>query len=105
LQFTIASATASLSPPVLTFFAGNPNANPPVPPSPNPTTALAGSAALAFAPTDVASLARLLDGLLQDAALRDRLRAAGKARIKSYSWDATARGTAAVYREVIARAR
>jgi glycosyltransferase involved in cell wall biosynthesis len=66
---------------------------------------VAGNAALTFSPLDSDALARLLDGLLRDGVERDRLRAAGKARVRGFSWDATARGTAAIYREVIAHAR
>lgn len=48
LQFAISSNTPSLPPPVLVFYAGNPNAMPPIPQSPSLTTASAGSGALAL---------------------------------------------------------
>jgi glycosyltransferase involved in cell wall biosynthesis len=39
--------------------------------------------------------------LLHDRGEAARLRAAGRGRAASFSWDETARGTASVYREVI----
>jgi glycosyltransferase involved in cell wall biosynthesis len=66
---------------------------------------VAGNAALQFPPDDTAALARALSRLLRDAEEAERLRAAGRARIAGFSWDATARGTAAAYREAIAHAR
>jgi trimeric autotransporter adhesin len=48
LQFTISSNTPTLPPPTLAFYAGNPNATVPIPQSPNPTTAPAGSDGLAL---------------------------------------------------------
>ena len=62
-----------------------------------------GSVAVSsFTPTDPAMLARLMDAVLSDAALAATMRANGRERVRSLTWDATARGTAAVYREALA---
>lgn len=61
----------------------------------------AGGAALTFPPRDVDALARALEALLHDPAQAARLRAAGRGRAALFSWDATARNTAAVYREAM----
>jgi len=61
----------------------------------------AGGAALIFPPRDIDALARTLTTLLRDPAESARLRAAGRGRAAMFSWDATARNTAAVYREAI----
>lgn len=58
---------------------------------------VAGDAALLFAPEDPAAIAAAMERLLTDAALADRLRAAGRERAARFSWAATARGTAASY--------
>jgi glycosyltransferase involved in cell wall biosynthesis len=65
---------------------------------------VAGGAALTFPPTDADALAKLMTKLLRDPVEVARLRAAGFGRAASFSWDETARGTAAVYREVIGHA-
>ena len=65
---------------------------------------VAGGAALTFPPTDVDALARQMQTLLRDREQAARLQTAGKGRAASFSWDETARGTAAVYREMIAHA-
>ena len=65
---------------------------------------VAGGAALTFPPHDPDALARALTLLLRDAREAARLRAAGRGRSTAFSWDLTARGTAAVYREVIGHA-
>lgn len=62
---------------------------------------VAAEAALRFHPLDAESLARELSRLYRDEALCERLRAAGRARAAQYSWDATARLTADVYREAL----
>lgn len=62
---------------------------------------VAGEAALQFPPLDVGALSNILDRLLADAVLRERLRAAGHARVREFSWEATARRTADVYREAL----
>lgn len=58
-------------------------------------------AALTFPPRNHDALAAALTTLLRDPAEAERLRVAGRARAAGFSWDATALGTAAVYREAI----
>jgi glycosyltransferase involved in cell wall biosynthesis len=60
-----------------------------------------GGAALLVEPTPE-PLAEALGQLLEDAALRARLRAAGLARAAQFSWERTARETLAVYRAAAA---
>ncbi len=62
-----------------------------------------GDAALLFNPRDDAALAQLLARVLDDAALRDELRAKSRARARNFSWERTARETLAVYRKVISQ--
>jgi glycosyltransferase involved in cell wall biosynthesis len=61
-----------------------------------------GDAGLTFDPTSPEELAVCIARLLEDAQLRERLRAAGLARAASFTWRASAEATAAVYREAIA---
>jgi glycosyltransferase involved in cell wall biosynthesis len=65
---------------------------------------VAGDAALLFPPEDPAAIAAAMERLLTDAALADRLRAAGRERAARFSWAATARGTAASYERATAYA-
>jgi len=65
---------------------------------------VAGGASLTFPPRDAAALARVMRTLLHDKGEAGRLRAAGRGRAVSFSWDETARGTASVYREVVSHA-
>lgn len=65
---------------------------------------VAGGASLTFPPRDADALARVMRTLLHDQREVARLRAAGRGRAASFSWDETARGTASVYREVIGHA-
>jgi glycosyltransferase involved in cell wall biosynthesis len=58
----------------------------------------AGDAALLVDPHDTEDIAAAMERLLIDGALRERLRAAGKARAAGFSWDETARLTAEVLR-------
>jgi len=58
---------------------------------------VAGGAALLFDPADPAAIRDAIERLLGDAALRERLRAAGLQRAAQFSWERTARETAAVY--------
>jgi glycosyltransferase involved in cell wall biosynthesis len=61
-----------------------------------------GSTAVAsFAPTDAARLAGLMSAVLSDGALAATMRANGRERVRSLTWDAAARGTAALYREAL----
>lgn len=50
---------------------------------------------------DVAPLADALDSILADPSLRDRLREAGLARARTFSWERTATETLAVYRAAL----
>ena len=62
---------------------------------------LAGDAALWFDPADHAELASVLQAVLADAALRERLRVAGLGRAARYSWDETAAQTLAAFEEAV----
>lgn len=64
---------------------------------------VAGTAALLVAPDDVLGLAEAMVRLAEDDALRDRLRARGRAQAESFSWQRTAEQTLAVYRELAER--
>lgn len=59
-----------------------------------------GEAALMVDPRDVEGLAKTMEKLLMDSALRDELIEKGFARTKLFSWEETARKTLAVYKEV-----
>jgi glycosyltransferase involved in cell wall biosynthesis len=65
---------------------------------------IGADAALLVDPMDVAQIADGLHRLLTDATLAGRLSEAGLARARRFSWDATARQTAAFYRAVHERA-
>ena len=60
-----------------------------------------GQAAAYFDPGDPDSLAGALGSLLADGAIRARLSEAGRSWAARFSWEATARQTVAVYREVV----
>jgi glycosyltransferase involved in cell wall biosynthesis len=61
-----------------------------------------GETALLVPPGDAAALARAIGALLDDEALRTRLSQAALLRSRTrFSWEATARATAEVYREVV----
>ncbi|GAA5235913.1 glycosyltransferase family 4 protein [Verticiella sediminum] len=62
---------------------------------------VAGDAALLVDPTRVDEIAGAMLRLAEDAALRERLSAAGHRRAQSYTWQRTAAATAAVYRELV----
>jgi alpha-1,3-rhamnosyl/mannosyltransferase len=64
-----------------------------------------GDACLLVDPTDTAALRGALERLAHDAALRRRLAVAGKIRAASYTWEHTARVTAAAYDAARATAR
>lgn len=65
---------------------------------------VAGDAALLVEP-DEAGVAEGLRRLLADAALRERLAAAGRARVQAFTWERCARETAAVLHRAAERAR
>jgi glycosyltransferase involved in cell wall biosynthesis len=61
---------------------------------------VAGGAALLVDPTRPEALAAAMASLLKDGELRQALRAKGLARARSFTWDAVAQQTIAVYRAV-----
>jgi glycosyltransferase involved in cell wall biosynthesis len=61
----------------------------------------AGDAAVLFDPVDPTAIAEAIERLLGDADLGRRLSAAGPARAAQFSWETTARGTAASYRRAL----
>jgi glycosyltransferase involved in cell wall biosynthesis len=61
---------------------------------------VAGDAALLVDPTDADAIAGAIASLATDGALRQRLRAAGRARARTFDWGSCARRVAAVYRDV-----
>lgn len=63
---------------------------------------VAGDAALLFDPADPAAIRAAIERLLGDAALRERLRAAGLARAAQFTWERTARETARAYERALA---
>lgn len=63
---------------------------------------VAGDAALTVPPDDTGALADALHRALQDAALRQQMRAQGIARAAQFTWEETARRTAAAYRRALA---
>jgi glycosyltransferase involved in cell wall biosynthesis len=63
---------------------------------------VAGEAALLFDPDDPAAIRAAIERLLGDAALRERLRAAGLERAAQFSWERCARETAAAYERALA---
>jgi glycosyltransferase involved in cell wall biosynthesis len=58
-----------------------------------------------FEPTNTDAIAAAIERLLQDSALRDRLRAAGREQAMKFSWRRTAEGTLSSYERVLANAR
>ncbi len=58
-------------------------------------------AVLSFPAEDPSALAQRMTSLLLDPTARERLSAAGRQRVKGFTWDATARATAQVYREAL----
>lgn len=64
-----------------------------------------GDAAVLVPPGDVAAFGTALGRVLDDAALRARLREQGPQRARGFTWDATARATRAAYRAAYAGAR
>jgi glycosyltransferase involved in cell wall biosynthesis len=62
---------------------------------------VAGDAALLFDPRDEAAIAVALQRLLDDAALAERLREAGRERARRFTWERTARATIDSYRRAL----
>ncbi len=60
-----------------------------------------GDAALLFPPGDDGTLARTLERVLEDAALRARLTAAGRARAAQFTWERAADVTVTVYESAL----
>ena len=65
------------------------------------TEEVAGGAAVLVDPKDARSIADGLRSVLDDAAFRERLRAAGRARAAELTWERCAREMQKVYREVL----
>jgi glycosyltransferase involved in cell wall biosynthesis len=65
---------------------------------------VAGEAALLFDPEDVDAIRSAMERLLRDAALADRLRAAGHERAAGFTWERTAELTVASYRRALGSA-
>jgi glycosyltransferase involved in cell wall biosynthesis len=61
---------------------------------------VAGEAAVPVDPRSVAGLAEAMERVINDRELAERLRAAGRVRAGSFSWDETARRTLEVYKSV-----
>lgn len=66
------------------------------------TAEVGGDAALLIDPSDVDALAGALAAVLDDDELADRLRARGRERAATYTWDRTASGTVDAYAAVLA---
>jgi glycosyltransferase involved in cell wall biosynthesis len=62
---------------------------------------IAGEAALLFDPRDKSAMAEALRRLLDDPALRERLRTRGLARVTEFTWERTARLTLESYRRTL----
>jgi alpha-1,3-rhamnosyl/mannosyltransferase len=62
---------------------------------------VAGDAAAWFDPDDAEALARLMAEVVAGADLREKLRAAGLARARTFSWAAAARDTLDLYRKLL----
>ncbi|MFP5256747.1 MAG: glycosyltransferase family 4 protein [Acidimicrobiia bacterium] len=65
------------------------------------TAEVAGDAGVLVDPLDVDEIAGALDRLLRDPAERRRLGAAARARAATFTWERTADGTVAAYREAL----
>ena len=63
---------------------------------------VAGDAALLFEPHDTAAIRAAIERLLGDPAERDRLRAAGLARVRDFTWERTAELTVESYERTLA---
>jgi glycosyltransferase involved in cell wall biosynthesis len=63
---------------------------------------VAGDAALLFDPHDEAAIAAALERLLRDPAVAERLIAAGRLRVREFTWERTARATIGSYMRALA---
>jgi alpha-1,3-rhamnosyl/mannosyltransferase len=68
-------------------------------------TEITGGAGLTVAPGSEEDLQDAIVRLLEDGALRQRLRDAGLSRSERFTWQRTARETAAVYEQAVGEAR
>jgi glycosyltransferase involved in cell wall biosynthesis len=64
---------------------------------------VAGDAALLFDPREESAIADAVTRLLTDRALRERLIAAGRLRVREFTWERTARATIDSYRRALGR--
>jgi glycosyltransferase involved in cell wall biosynthesis len=60
-----------------------------------------GDAVLYFDPTDIGAISQAIVRLLEDVALRDRLRRAGPERARMFTWEQTAQATVESYRRAV----
>ena len=63
-----------------------------------------GDAVVYFEPTDVGAMTLAISGVLEDAALRERLRKAGPEQARAFTWERTALDTLESYRRALPRA-
>jgi glycosyltransferase involved in cell wall biosynthesis len=66
---------------------------------------VAGDAALFFDPYDTAQISHALRRILDDAELRERLRARGREHVEAFTWERTASLTLASYERVVSESR
>jgi glycosyltransferase involved in cell wall biosynthesis len=62
---------------------------------------VAGDAAILVDPNDAGAIAKAVACLLDDPALAEKLRAAGIERARSFTWEACAERTIALYRQIL----
>jgi glycosyltransferase involved in cell wall biosynthesis len=62
-----------------------------------------GDAGLLLDPLDARAWAEAIVSVMNDERMRERMRAAGRARAATFTWERTARETLAVYRRVLSR--
>ncbi|MBP9748838.1 glycosyltransferase family 1 protein, partial [Patescibacteria group bacterium] len=65
------------------------------------TEEVAGGAALLVDPTSVEEIAGAMQKMMTDDSFRTSLAERGSARVKAFSWQKTARGTVAAFRESV----
>lgn len=66
-----------------------------------PLPEIYGSAALYFNPEDISEMAHAILQVIQNKEIREKLKKAGRAQIKKYSWDRCAKQTLEVYKSVL----